>query len=57
MHFLWGEEDPFGDATVAHRFLEYLPNAGLELVREAGHAPWIDDPAGAATTTRTFLTG
>jgi pimeloyl-ACP methyl ester carboxylesterase len=55
MHFFWGEEDPFGDAAVAHEFLQLLPDAELELVREAGHAPWIDHPDAAAAATRGFL--
>ncbi len=54
-HLLWGEDDPFGDATVARRFVAYLPQADLELLPGAGHAPWIDDPDRAATTTRELL--
>ena len=55
LHFLWGEEDPFGGAEIARRFVAQLPNAELELVPGAGHAVWIDDPDRAATTTRQFL--
>jgi 2-hydroxy-6-oxonona-2,4-dienedioate hydrolase len=55
LHFLWGEEDPFGGAEIARRFVAQLPNAELELVPGAGHAVWIDDPDRAATTTRRFL--
>ena len=53
--FLWGEEDPFGDANIARRFVAQLPDAELELLPGTGHAVWIDDPDHAATTTRTFL--
>jgi 2-hydroxy-6-oxonona-2,4-dienedioate hydrolase len=53
--FLWGEEDPFGDAGIAQRFVEQLPNAELELLPGAGHAVWMDDPDRAAKTVRRFL--
>ena len=53
--FLWGEEDPFGGADIARRFVKHLPNAELELLPGTGHAVWIDDPDHAATTTRRFL--
>src|SRR4029453_13454196 len=48
VYFLWGEQDPFGGADLAQRFLTQLPNAELELVAGAGHAVWIDDPDHAA---------
>lgn len=54
-YFLWGEQDPFGGADLARRFVRQLPNAELELLPGAGHAVWIDDPDHAATTTRRFL--
>jgi 2-hydroxy-6-oxonona-2,4-dienedioate hydrolase len=55
VYFLWGEEDPFGGADLARRFVKQLPNAELELLPAAGHAVWIDDPDHAAATTRGFL--
>ena len=55
VYFLWGEEDPFGGADIARRFVKHLPNAELELLPGTGHAVWIDDPDHAATTTRRFL--
>lgn len=55
VHFLWGEEDPFGGPDVARRFVAHVPNAELELMPGAGHAVWMDDPDHVATTTRRFL--
>jgi pimeloyl-ACP methyl ester carboxylesterase len=55
VYFLWGEDDPFGGADIAQRFVTQLPNVELELLPGAGHAVWIDDPDHAATTTRRFL--
>ncbi|MBI5949886.1 MAG: alpha/beta hydrolase [Chloroflexi bacterium] len=55
VHFVWGEEDPFGGAEIARSFVAHLPNAGLELLPGTGHAPWMDDADHAAMATRSFL--
>jgi pimeloyl-ACP methyl ester carboxylesterase len=52
---LWGEEDPMGGEALARRFADALPDATLELMADAGHAPWIDDPAFVATRVQEFL--
>jgi pimeloyl-ACP methyl ester carboxylesterase len=56
VYFLWGANDPLGGADIARRFTARLANAELELVPEAGHAVWIDDPGHASSTTHRFLT-
>ena len=53
---LWGENDPFGGADEARRLVARLPNAELVLVRDAGHAPWLDDLDGCASAVQAFLT-
>lgn len=53
--FLWGEDDPFGLPEVARTFVERVPNAELELLPNAGHAVWLDDPEHAANITTDFL--
>lgn len=53
--FLWGDEDPNGGAKVAERFVARLPNARLEVIPQAGHAPWIDQLDLCAERTRAFL--
>lgn len=53
--FLWGDEDPMGDAAVARDFVAMVPNATLELIRGAGHSPWIDDLDHVAATVGGFL--
>ncbi len=55
VHFLWGEEDPFGGADTARQFVKHLPNAELELMPGAGHAVWMDDADRAASTVRRFF--
>jgi pimeloyl-ACP methyl ester carboxylesterase len=54
--FLWGDEDPNGGEAVANEFVARLPNSQLEIIREAGHAPWIDELDLCAERTRAFLT-
>jgi 2-hydroxy-6-oxonona-2,4-dienedioate hydrolase len=53
--FLWGENDPFGSADTAHQLVERMPNAELELMPGAGHAPWLDDLDHVVKATGTFL--
>ena len=53
--FLWGDEDPNGGEAVAKKFVSRLPNAQLEVIRQAGHAPWIDELDVCAERTRAFL--
>lgn len=53
--FLWGENDGFGDASVARRVAAAMPRAELDIVPEGGHLPWIDDPRGVAERARAYL--
>lgn len=42
---LWGERDPWLDPAYASALAARLGAAQLELVAEAGHWPWLDQPA------------
>jgi pimeloyl-ACP methyl ester carboxylesterase len=53
--FLWGDEDPNGGERVAGQFAARLPDAQLEMIPRAGHAPWIDELQVCADRTRAFL--
>jgi pimeloyl-ACP methyl ester carboxylesterase len=53
--FVWGENDPFGNADTARQLVDRMPNAELQLLPGAGHAPWLDDLDHAAKITSTFL--
>jgi pimeloyl-ACP methyl ester carboxylesterase len=55
VHFVWGGEDPNGGAGVAREFAARFPAATLDLLEEAGHAPWIDEPDVCATLISGFL--
>jgi 2-hydroxy-6-oxonona-2,4-dienedioate hydrolase len=53
--FWWGADDTFGGEDVARHLAEVMPDARLTMVPDAGHLPWLDDPAGAAAVTAAFL--
>ncbi|MBV9664058.1 MAG: alpha/beta hydrolase [Actinobacteria bacterium] len=53
--FLWGTDDPMGGAATAHAFAGHVPNAQLDVMANAGHAPWIDDPDHASAAVTKFL--
>lgn len=54
-YLLWGEADPYGDATVAQALADGLPDAKLEVLPGAGHLPWFDAVDHAADAIRTHL--
>lgn len=54
-YFLWGDEDPMGGAAVARQFVKQLPDAELEMMAGAGHAPWMDDADFVAEHVGAFL--
>jgi pimeloyl-ACP methyl ester carboxylesterase len=42
---VWGERDPWLAAGLADAYGVRLPNATVQRVPDAGHWPWLDDPA------------
>ncbi|HVM34552.1 MAG TPA: alpha/beta hydrolase [Actinomycetota bacterium] len=52
--FVWGTRDVYMKAAQGRVAVERMPNATLEIV-DAGHAPWLDDPALCAARIDTFL--
>jgi pimeloyl-ACP methyl ester carboxylesterase len=54
-YVLWGEDDPMGGVETARQFVRHLPNAELEVMAGAGHAPWMDDPDHVASRVDAFL--
>lgn len=55
--FVWGGRDPFGGESTAREVVRRMPNATLELLPAAGHAPWLDDLDACVRETATFLRG
>lgn len=56
-HFLWGERDPFGGPETGRALVDRMPNATIEIVPEAGHAPWLDDLDTCVAVVGRFLRG
>jgi pimeloyl-ACP methyl ester carboxylesterase len=54
-YFLWGEHDPFGSPETGRALVQRLPNATLEVLPGAGHAPWLDDLDHTVSTVSRFL--
>jgi haloalkane dehalogenase len=52
---LWGHEDPFAPVAGARRLHAELPDARIELLRDAGHFIHDDAPAAAADAVARFL--
>jgi pimeloyl-ACP methyl ester carboxylesterase len=52
---LWGDEDAMAGEAEAHAFASRLPNATLDVVRDAGHAPWLDQLEHCVAKTQEFL--
>jgi pimeloyl-ACP methyl ester carboxylesterase len=53
--FVWGSDDPNGGEAVGRTFAEVFPDATFEVIRDAGHAPWIDEPERCGALVRAFL--
>lgn len=41
---VWGDDDPYIDASFGRRYADVLPNSELIALDDAGHWPWIDRP-------------
>ena len=52
---LFGTADPTGNPDLWRRYVERLPDGRLELVPDAGHNVFWDDPGGVGSTVRRFL--
>ncbi len=52
---LWGEDDPFAPIAGAHRLLEEIPHAELEVLPGAGHFVAEDEPERYAAAVVAFL--
>ncbi len=42
---IWGERDPWLNPELGEAYASALPHAALERVPDAGHWPWLDQPA------------
>lgn len=47
--------DPVGGEEIVRALAGRLAHADVELMKGAGHLPWLDDPVGVAALTSSFL--
>jgi 2-hydroxy-6-oxonona-2,4-dienedioate hydrolase len=52
---IWGEDDGVGGLDDARTLSSLLPESELVIVPEAGHLPWLDDPARVAEAAARFI--
>jgi 2-hydroxy-6-oxonona-2,4-dienedioate hydrolase len=52
--FVWGEQDGFGHPAVGRRACLAMPAASIEVL-QAGHLPWLDQPARVGDLLMAFL--
>lgn len=57
VHLVWGTDDLFGGQECAREFASHLPDATVDMIEGAGHAPWIDEPDRVAAATQAHLSG
>ena len=55
MYFYWGADEPFAHSSYAVNLAKGMRRATIDIIPEAGHIPWFDDPADAAERVRSFM--
>lgn len=53
--FIWGDKDTFGPPILGQEMAALAPHARCEVVRDAGHLVWLDQPEACAKLTINFL--
>jgi len=54
--FIWGNEDKFGPPSLGQEMAAMTPRARCEVLSDAGHLIWVDQPERCAQLIRGFLT-
>jgi pimeloyl-ACP methyl ester carboxylesterase len=52
---VWGARDPFVPVAQAYKQRESFPSAGVVVLDDCGHWPWVEDPDGATPPIVNFL--
>jgi pimeloyl-ACP methyl ester carboxylesterase len=53
--FAWGDRDAFAPPSSGRELAARMPDACFELLEDAGHLPWLDQPARTAAVVDAFL--
>lgn len=56
VQMIWGEKDTFASVKKGQEIAEAFPNSHFQLIEEAGHMPWIDQPEICARLISQFQT-
>jgi pimeloyl-ACP methyl ester carboxylesterase len=54
---LWGDKDTFGPPTVGEEMAGLMPNGRCEVISDAGHLVWLDQPNICAERIASFIAG
>jgi pimeloyl-ACP methyl ester carboxylesterase len=52
---IWGDKDSFGPPTLAKEMAQLMPQGSAEVVPDAGHLAWLDQPDRVAALITNFL--
>jgi len=53
--YIWGDKDQLGPPSLGEEMAKLAPNARCEVLRDAGHNPWLDHPDGCSRLVIDFL--
>jgi pimeloyl-ACP methyl ester carboxylesterase len=53
--FLWGDKDPLGTPDDGRKLVERMPHARLQVITDASHLVWLDQPETCAEAVAAFL--
>lgn len=53
--FVWGDKDPLGTPDDGRRLVEEMPEARLEVIADASHLVWLDQPNACGEAVAAFL--
>ena len=52
---IWGEKDSFGPSSLATEMARRMPDGGTDILPDAGHLAWLDQPEKVAASISRFL--
>jgi pimeloyl-ACP methyl ester carboxylesterase len=53
--FIWGDQDSLGTPDLGREMARIMPNARCEVLEDAGHLPWLDQPGRCITLASDFI--
>lgn len=53
--FIWGDQDKLGPPTLGFEMADLAPHARCEILPDAGHLPWLDQPDACSRMVAEFL--